>query len=116
MDLTKFWELDTIAPKHRMSLDERAYEEDFHRNTFRNSSSRFVVTMPLKTSPDQLGSAYYMAKYRFLSLEKRHQRDSKFKKMYIEFMNECEQLGHVSFDTPGAVPKDHVPTTTQGVA
>lgn len=101
-DLTKFWELNTISPKHCLSLSERACEESFKSNTVRLSDGRFVVTMPLKADPSVLGESYGMAKRRFLSLEERFERDQTFKNLYINFMNEYASLGHMTEDTSGS--------------
>lgn len=106
-ELTRFWELDTIPLKHSLSQEERACEESFAANTFRNSEGRFVVTMPLKTDPSALGDSYTMAKRRFLSLEKRFDRDSTYKRRYLDFMTEYESLGHM---TESKHPVDHSET------
>ncbi|XP_072944068.1 uncharacterized protein [Epargyreus clarus] len=98
-DLTKFWELDSVSSKHTLSAEERACEESFKSHTFRDNDGRFVVTMPLKANPDKLGDSFVMAKRRFLTLERRFQRDPLFKSMYIDFMREYECLGHMTRDT-----------------
>ena len=95
-DLTKFWELDAISPKHCLSQEERDCESSFTQNTIRNDNGKFIVTMPLKSDPSVLGDSYYTAKHRFLSLERRFQRDPEFKTKYIEFMDEYVRLGHMS--------------------
>ncbi|XP_050551755.1 uncharacterized protein LOC118279021 isoform X1 [Spodoptera frugiperda] len=95
-NLTRFWELDSISSKHAQSQEERECELSFKQKTIRNDSGKFIVTMPLKTDPSVLGNSYNMAKHRFLSLERRFQREPEFKARYIEFMNEYENLGHMS--------------------
>lgn len=97
-DLSKFWELDKIPTKYSLTSEERACEESFNENTFRNSDGRFVVTIPLKANPDVLGDSFHIAKRRFLSLERRFERDLDFKKMYVNFMSEYENLGHMIED------------------
>ncbi|XP_037293857.1 uncharacterized protein LOC115451461 isoform X1 [Manduca sexta] len=95
-DLTKFWEIDSVSTKHSLSTEERLCEQSFNSNTYRDDDGCFVVTMPLKNDPKVLGDSYEMAKYRFLSLERRFQRDPVFKNMYMEFMQEYERLGHMT--------------------
>lgn len=95
-DLIKFWELDTVSPKHAYSQEERACEESFAANTIRDNDGRFVVQMPLKNDPSMLGDSYSMAKRRFLSLEKRFHRDPDFKQRYVDFLSEYESLGHMT--------------------
>lgn len=95
-DLTRFWELDTISSKHSLSAEERACEESFSLNTTRNDDGRFVVTIPLKQDPQVLGDSFEMAKRRFLSLERKFERESAFRDKYLAFMKEYEQLGHMT--------------------
>ncbi|XP_061728105.1 uncharacterized protein LOC133533163 isoform X1 [Cydia pomonella] len=108
--LTKFWELDTISPKHDFTPDENACEELFNKTTKRDKDGRFVVTVPLKESPDTLGDSYGMAKRRFLSLERRLDRDSLLKERYVKFMEEYEVLGHMSETLPySSLPSYYLP-------
>ncbi|KAL0829475.1 hypothetical protein ABMA28_004237 [Loxostege sticticalis] len=95
-DLTRFWELDTVAAKHSLSPEERACEQSFLLNTTRKEDGRFVVTMPLKEDPSVLGDSFQQAKCRFLSLERRFNRDPGFKEMYFNFLLEYEHLGHMT--------------------
>ncbi|XP_063371896.1 uncharacterized protein LOC134660090 isoform X1 [Cydia amplana] len=94
--LTRFWELDSVSPVHNFTPEERICEEHFNKTTTRTDDGRFVVTMPLKESPEILGDSYEMAKCRFLSLEKRLKHDHEFRQNYNAFMNEYLELGHMS--------------------
>lgn len=96
MDLSRFWELDSISPKFNYTSEERACEQNYKTTTRRNADGRFVVTIPLKESPEALGNSFEMAKRRFLSLERRLDRDPTFKRRYVEFLQEYEALGHMS--------------------
>lgn len=105
-DLSRFWELDTIAAKHSLSPEERACEESFKKHTTRKDDGRFVVTMPLKKDPSVLGDSFSKAKCRFMSLERKFLRDPAFKSRYVEFMQEYERLGHMTEDkksSPGCL-------------
>ncbi|XP_073955604.1 uncharacterized protein [Choristoneura fumiferana] len=95
-DLSRFWELDTVAAKHSLSPEERACEQSFLANTTRNNDGGFVVTMPLKDDPSVLGDSFQKAKCRFLSLERKFAREPVFKHRYMEFMREYEHLGHMT--------------------
>ncbi|XP_072934806.1 uncharacterized protein [Epargyreus clarus] len=68
LDLSRFWELDTIPIKHELTSEAciRACENSFIDSTVRNNNGQFVVTIPLKETPDSLGSSFEMAKRRFL--------------------------------------------------
>ncbi|XP_013175644.1 PREDICTED: uncharacterized protein LOC106123780 [Papilio xuthus] len=95
-NLKRFWELDSVASSHALSSEERACEESFKLNTIRNEDGRFIVTIPLKNNANVLGESYEMAKRRFLSIERRFQRNPGFKERYIAFMQEYERLGHMT--------------------
>lgn len=103
--LRLFWEIEEI-PKARdaQTVEERACEDHFVRNTTRNSEGRFCVHIPFHQSPDTLGDSYTQAERRFFALEKRLQRSSEYKKLYCNFLQEYQDLGHMtkvdSFEPP----------------
>lgn len=92
--LTRFWELDSVLPSNCFSTEEEACETIFQETTRRDDNGQFVVTIPLKDSPESLGDSYAMAKRRFFSLERKLERDSKLKGRYMEFMREYSDLNH----------------------
>lgn len=96
LDLNRFWELDSVQPQHKQTCEERSCEDIFVETTYRDKDGRFVVNIPLKESPDVLGDSYSMAKRRFLSLERRLAKDPYFKQLYVNFMTEYIELGHMS--------------------
>lgn len=99
VDLDRFWELDSVSSIHKHSGEERSCEQHFIDTTYRNSDGRFVVSIPFKESLDVLGDSYMMAKQRFLSLERRLGRDPRLKSLYVDFLNEYIELGHMSEST-----------------
>lgn len=94
--VSRFWELDSVSSKQCMSQEERACELNFQETTRRCDNGQFVVTIPLKESPEALGDSYTMAKCRFLSLERRLERDADLKHRYNEFIKEYILLGHMT--------------------
>ncbi|XP_022824611.1 uncharacterized protein LOC111355114 [Spodoptera litura] len=96
LSLNRFWELDSVQPQYKQTCEERSCEDIFVETTFRDTDGRFVVTIPLKESPDVLGDSYSMAKRRFLSLERRLAKDPYLKQLYVSFMTEYIELGHMS--------------------
>ncbi|CAG9132562.1 unnamed protein product [Plutella xylostella] len=94
--LSRFFELESVSPSHSMSKVERECEEHFIKTTKRDSEGRFIVTIPLKDSPEKLGDSYQQALTRFLSLERRFDRDPNFKNLYSQFMNEYIDMGHMT--------------------
>lgn len=98
--LSRFWELDSVSSSHSLSKEERECEAIFRETTRRNKEGEFIVTIPLKQSPDVLGYSYTKAKLRFLSVERKLQRDEKLKNDYHNFMREYINLGHMIQITP----------------
>lgn len=98
-DLTRFWEIDSVSPKHSLSAEERACEESFSLTTTRDDNGRFVVTIPLRQNPYVLGDSFEMAKRRFSSLERKFEREPAFREKYLDFMREYERLGHMTENT-----------------
>lgn len=102
-ELTKFWELEEVPLKSKLSESEKACESNFLSRTFRLDSGRFSTGLPLKDSPDCLGDSYTLAKNRLLNLEKRFRRQPIIKQQYVEFMREYAALGHLS-ESPIPIP------------
>lgn len=95
--LNKFWELEEVERfNYSLNEDERKCEEIFTNTTIRDSTGRFVVRIPLRESADALGDSFYMAKSRFLSLERKLERLPSFKKMYHDFIQEYIDMGHMT--------------------
>lgn len=97
--LTKFFELETVTVHKPVSKEEQECESNFIQTTTRENDGRFIVTIPLKESPQKLGSSYEQALSRFISLERRFKRDPLFKKQYAEFIKEYISLGHMTENT-----------------
>lgn len=102
--LTKFWELEEVPETKILSKTEKMCEEHFQSNLSRLKTGRFVVRLPLTQSPDTLGDTYYLAKRRFLNLEKKFKRNPNLKIEYSNFIREYADLGHLS-ESSIAIPK-----------
>lgn len=69
--------------------------EHFQATATRSIEGRFVLRLPLKAGAAELGDTLTMARYRFLSVERKLQRDDKLREAYIMFMNEYLEMGHM---------------------
>lgn len=94
-NITKFWELEEINVRRELSNKEMECEGHFLKNTYRNEEGRFVVTIPFKREIKELGESKAIAHKRFISLEKRLQRDPSLKEQYKAFLFDYEKLGHM---------------------
>lgn len=98
-DLARFWEIDSISDEHLLTSEQKACESNFKLTTHRDKNGQFVVTMPLKSSPNILGDSLNRAKVRFFSLERKFRKEPEFKRRYLEFMREYIELGHMTENT-----------------
>ncbi|XP_037038490.1 uncharacterized protein LOC119076010 [Bradysia coprophila] len=99
--LERFWQVEEKGTTERgnMTDEERKCEILYERTTVRQSSGRFVVKLQLTKEPSLLGSSHDMAIRRFLSLERRFERDHQLKAEYCKFMKEYNDLGHMEKTT-----------------
>lgn len=95
--LAKFWEVEEyVNSPAKHSPEEEECERHFMKNVRIDQNCRIEVRLPFKKSPEVLGDSFEMARKRFLSLERRLERDATLKSMYVEFMDEYLSLGHMS--------------------
>ncbi|XP_055838755.1 uncharacterized protein LOC129906835 [Episyrphus balteatus] len=94
----KFWEIKNHdTPSIAMTREEYNCEEHFRKNIRLNDSNQFVVRLPFKEDPSVfLGDSFEVAKRRFLALERKLEKNQELKQLYASFMQEYEDLGHMS--------------------
>ncbi|CAI6377504.1 unnamed protein product [Macrosiphum euphorbiae] len=85
---------DNSKCNQRYLEDDKALHH-FQNNTRRNEEGRFIVRLPINISTDMLGNTLIMATTRFLSVERRLQRDDKLRTEYTRFMKEYLEMGHM---------------------
>jgi len=78
-----------------MTAEQQACESHFITHTTQQQDGRFVVKLPTKMDPKQLGSSRLSAERRLHAIEHRLERDPKLKVQYHNFMKEYEELGHM---------------------
>ncbi|XP_011858580.1 PREDICTED: uncharacterized protein LOC105556118, partial [Vollenhovia emeryi] len=94
--LTKFWEIEELGNNKILSQEETECEKHFVENIRRDQDGRFVVTIPFKGDPGELGESKTIACKRLISLERRLERNPDLKGSYTKFLSEYERLGHMS--------------------
>lgn len=85
--------MELITNEVSFNPDERDCMEHFAKTTTRNADGRFVVRMPIKLQ--QLGESRDTAQNRFLSLERKLQKQPMLKDQYVRFMNEYLASAHI---------------------
>ncbi|XP_037930540.1 uncharacterized protein LOC119665370, partial [Teleopsis dalmanni] len=110
----KFWELEEI-PKEltvkKYTIEQQHCETKFLNTILRLPLGRLKVQLPFKSNPNLLGQSYETAKNRFLSLERRLSKDCMLQKLYMEFMAEYRDLGHMTLTTDNfsSTPHYYIP-------
>lgn len=78
--LSKFWRTEEVEDKVSYTIEEKACKKHFEETATRDSDRRFVVQLPCRDNISLLGNSYDIAKRRFLSLERRLEKNSELKK------------------------------------
>lgn len=95
--LTKFWTLDECINNYNThSAQEKFCEMNFVNTTLRDNDGRFVVCIPFKSNLENLGDSKDIALKRFYSLERKLNKNATLKEKYTKFINEYENLGHMT--------------------
>ena len=78
-----------------MTAQQQACEQHFSTHTTQQPDGRFVVRLPKKLDPTQIGSSRLSAEQRLRATERRLERDPDLKFQYHNFMKEYGELGHM---------------------
>jgi hypothetical protein len=96
----KFWEQEqNPGTPPRFNPDEQKCEDCFAQTHSRTDGGRYVVRLPFASRPSSLSSTRRPAEKLLTAMERRCQRDEKFRQRYREFMREYESLGHMELAT-----------------
>ncbi|XP_055633313.1 uncharacterized protein LOC129773693 [Toxorhynchites rutilus septentrionalis] len=91
--LRQFWELEEIHEASQ-STEQEECEKIFQTTHYRDITGRYVVSLPLRESIQDIGNNRTLAMRRFLSLERRLARNPELKQQYQQFIKEYESMGH----------------------
>jgi len=93
-NLNCFWEVEAVE-QSSMTAEQQVCEEHFVTHTTQQYDGRYVVRLPTKMEPNQLGASRLSAERRLHAIERRLERDPQLKVQYHSFMKEYEELGHM---------------------
>ncbi|XP_036141015.1 uncharacterized protein LOC118644996 [Monomorium pharaonis] len=99
-NLERFWEIEECFTAPKYTREESECEALFVKTAERDEQGRFTVQLPFRTNVNELGDSLNMTIKRFYALERRLAKDPDLKKQYLNFMNEYQQLGHMTEITP----------------
>ncbi|XP_072152510.1 uncharacterized protein [Bemisia tabaci] len=94
--LERFWELEEVPTSKRLSADEELAEKIYTETTVQQSNWRYMVRLPFKPNPAELGSSRTQAQSQFASLDRRFAKDPNFHAQYVSFMEEYLANGYMS--------------------
>jgi hypothetical protein len=95
--LEKFMEIENYgATKKTMSPEEKHCEEFYKSTTKRDESGRYIVQLPMKPNIAELGHNRSNSFRQYSANEKRRQGDEVFNSMYVDYMKDFEETGHMS--------------------
>ncbi|XP_075163362.1 uncharacterized protein LOC142235997 [Haematobia irritans] len=92
--LTQFWEVEETPKPILRSEEDKTCETIFQTTTYRNSSGRFVVTLPFKNGVE-IGHSRSIAMAQFLRMEKMLSTKPDIKHQYDQVILEYLDLGHM---------------------
>lgn len=95
MESGKDWDYGRLSKSNKRCLEEQETVKHFDDTAKRDEQGRFLLRLPLKPEVDSIGETLNMATMRFLSVERRLQKDEALRNAYIMFMEEYEKAGHM---------------------
>lgn len=106
--LQKFFELEAISEKQQRSPEQQFCADVLERETHRDESGRYVVTIPIDPNAALLGDSRSRALQRFFQIENRFARDRDYHLEYVKFMKDYVDRGHMSLlSTPISPNEEH---------
>ncbi|XP_073828191.1 uncharacterized protein [Musca autumnalis] len=95
--LNKIWKAEEYSKSLSTYTEaEKVIEDHIIKNSRFDSYGRVQVHLPFKKLPNHLGKSLEISRRRFLSLERRLERDSILKSRYEAIMQEHVSLGYMS--------------------
>jgi hypothetical protein len=105
--LERFWQIEELSQVAPPTPENSRVEKHYKDTTVRCDDGRFIVSLPRKDNFADLGQSQFQAKKRFNSLENKLAKNSELKAQYVQFMQEYQDLGHMTPVDPPA-PEERV--------
>ncbi|XP_043496416.1 uncharacterized protein LOC122520392 [Polistes fuscatus] len=116
--LTKFW-VQEEAPRTtdaQLTPEKLEREHNFQTTLTRDLTGRYVVRIPLNSSPKLLGDSQHTAHKCLQRTLTQLGRDRQYQQQYTQFMREYEEAGHMTkFDDSSASRRPHYYLSHYGV-
>ena len=92
----RFWKSEEPPLEKVEHPDHKECEQLYQNTTVRMPDGKYMVRLPLLSKRSLLGESSSIAFQRFKTLERKMSKNSEFAQKYIQFMDEYEQLGHMT--------------------
>jgi hypothetical protein len=93
--VTKFWEVENFDSDKILTVEDQKCEDIFNQTHARDFKGKFILRLPFKSDPPNIGATRELALKRFYALERKFKTDSNFKTQYQNFMQEYISLNHM---------------------
>uniref|UniRef100_A0A8D8TJ91 Integrase catalytic domain-containing protein n=1 Tax=Cacopsylla melanoneura TaxID=428564 RepID=A0A8D8TJ91_9HEMI len=93
--LKRFWEIETVATPDILNDDDKKCEGLYSSSVQRNDDGSYMVSLPFKSSPHELGNSFQLARNRFFSLEKKLVSNAEFRAGYDDVIKENLNEGYL---------------------
>ncbi|XP_066157763.1 uncharacterized protein [Euwallacea fornicatus] len=103
-----FFEIEECPQFLALSSEERACEKIFSETIRKDENGRFIVIIPFKGSLDSLGESFEQAERRFFAMERKFARNPALKDIYVKFMQDYLNFGHMTKVVDEVQPPKHV--------
>ncbi|XP_059047611.1 uncharacterized protein LOC131843038 [Achroia grisella] len=113
-NLSRFWESEEPPSQPIQDPENIICEKHFTNTHTRDSTGRFIVRLPFKVDHKPLGETHTTALKRFHNLERRMLKDEKLHELYVAFMRDYIEAGHMR-QVSGPVSSDRYYIPHHGV-
>ena len=108
--LSQFIEAEDFVPLQRILTPEEKYcEELYMKTTTVGDDGKFTVRMPFKSNYLELGTNLNNALHMVYAQESRRRKDDLFNKMYVDYMNDFIESGHMKEVKPDGTFAHYLP-------
>lgn len=97
--LKKWWAVEELSGDQELTAEEAECEKHFEETVERNLDGSFVVRLPVKSEDIRDQGSKKIAFQRFYQLERRFLGDNEMREVYVQFMKQYEELGHMKLMT-----------------
>lgn len=92
--IERFSRLEEVPHRVHQAPEHKSLEEHFLQTFSRTESGHYVVRIPFKDIPPDIGNNFTSAKANFLNLERRLAKDPNLKAQYVDFFRDYVARGH----------------------